>query len=152
MEHPEARTECREVVAVGRETWSRILISTARHLPPFPNLPAVLHSGLPQPAQSALDLGLLLPALSDPITYPMRTEQCARTPSPAKQVTTVLFIGSPLGARNFRDDLTLNPPKQRHEEDIIIPILQIRKPRLRDKANVKAQVKNAFFIHAFNAH
>lgn len=152
MDHPESCTECHEVVAVGRETWSRLLISTARRLPPFPSLPALLHSGFPQPAQSGLDLGLLLPALSDSITYPMRTEQCARTPSPAKQVTTALFIGGPLGARNFRDDLTLNPPKQCHEEDIIIPILQIRKPRLRDEANVKAQVKNAFFIHSLDAH
>lgn len=41
--------------------------------------------GLPKPAQSRLDLGHLLPILSDPTTYQIRPNQCIRIPSPAKQ-------------------------------------------------------------------
>lgn len=32
VEHPKPHTECRKVVVVGRETWSRVLIFSARYL------------------------------------------------------------------------------------------------------------------------
>lgn len=71
----------------------------------------------------------------------MRPNQCARTSSSAKQVIIALFTGSLLWARNFIDDLSWNLPKQCHAEDIRVSIPQVRKPRIADKAGIKAQVK-----------
>ena len=63
-----------------------------------------------------------------------------------------LFIGSLLGARSFIDASPLKPPNKLHEKGVVIRILQMRKPRLSDKARVKAQAKRPFFTHEFNIY
>lgn len=149
MEHPKPHTEgLTKGQPAGRETWPRLLVSTARPLPPFLKAPALLHWAFPSLLRVDWTLGISF--LSSQIQQLIKLDPISASESLVLlNRTTALFIGSLLWARNLLDAL-LNPPDKLHEEGIINPILHMRKARLRDKARVKAQVKDAFLIHVFN--
>ena len=59
MEHTKPHTEgLTKGQLAGRETWPRLLVSTARPLPPFPKAPALLHWAFPSLLRVDWTLGI----------------------------------------------------------------------------------------------